>query len=86
MKKMNIILYTKKGCPWCAGVLKVLRINKINFEERKVLENIKYFKELVDKSGQSKTPTMEIDGAIVATDSDAVEISDILKKKGILGK
>jgi glutaredoxin len=83
---VNIILYTKKGCPWCAGALKLLNDNKINFEEREVLGNPNYFKELVDKSGQTKTPTMEIDGVIVAADSDADAISVILKERGILKK
>lgn len=83
---MNIILYTKKGCPWCAGVLKLLQDNKINFEEREVLGSPDYFEELIDKSGQMKTPTMEIDGVIVAADSDADEISVILKEKLVLSK
>ncbi len=85
-KTMKIILYVKKRCPWCADVLKLLRDNKIEFEEREVLGNQTYFKELVDKSGQEKTPTMEIDGVIVAADSDDKDISEILKKKGIINK
>lgn len=75
---MNIILYTKKGCPWCAGVLKFFHDNSINFEEREVLTNKAYYQELIDKSHQSKTPTMEIDGVIVVADSDVEEISAIL--------
>ena len=71
---MNIILYTKKGCPWCAGVRDLLNERHIAFEEREVRENKNYFDELQQISNQTKTPTMIIDGIILAdTDRDAVE-------------
>jgi len=81
---MNIILYTKTGCPWCNDVLKLLREKKVPFEEREVLSNKIYFKELVDKSGQSKTPTLDIDRFILA-DSDKDQVYEYLKKEGVRG-
>lgn len=71
---MKIILYTKTGCPWCRGVLDLFKEKKVQFEEREVLGNKEYFDELVVKSGQTKTPTLDIDGKIYAdSDRDAVE-------------
>ncbi len=81
---MKIILYTKTGCPWCAEVLKLLNDNNIEFEEKDARKNENYFKELVEKSGQNKTPTLEVDGQIVASDSDVESIGVILKEKGII--
>jgi len=81
---MNIILYTKTGCPWCKGVLDLFAEKGVKFEEREVRGNENYMNELVAKSGQQKTPTMDLDGEITA-DSDREQIAAILKAKGYPG-
>jgi glutaredoxin 3 len=70
---MKIILYTKNGCPWCRGVLDLFKEKGIEYEEREVLGNKVYYDELVAKSGQTKTPTLDIDGYILA-DSDREQV------------
>ncbi|HEY4511697.1 MAG TPA: glutaredoxin family protein [Candidatus Paceibacterota bacterium] len=77
---MNIIIYTKTGCRWCKDALQYLKKENISFEEREVLGNKVFFEELVTKSGQTKTPTLDIDGYILA-DSDADEIAAYLQSK-----
>ncbi len=80
---MNLIVYTKTGCPWCIAVLNFLTEKQIAFEEREVRNNQAYFDEMIKKSGQTKAPTLDLDGEILAdTDTDAVE--KFLKEKGIL--
>lgn len=80
---MNIIIYTKTGCPWCGDALAFLRAKKVAFEEREVLSNPKFFEELKIKSGQSKAPTLDVDGEILAdTDAEAIEV--FLKQKKLL--
>ena len=74
---MKIIIYTKTGCPWCLDVLDLLKENKIVFEERNVLENKEFFNEMIQKSGQSLTPTLDIDGTILA-DSDQETVAKYL--------
>ena len=81
---MMIILYTKTGCPWCKGVLDLFKEKNVIYEEREVRGNKNYFDELVAKSGQQKTPTLDIDGQILA-DSDREQISAFLKVKGYSG-
>jgi len=81
---MNIIVYTKTGCPWTAGVVKLLKEKNVPFEERDVIENEDYFKELVEKSNQTLTPTLDIDGKILP-DSDARQVKDYLKEKDVPG-
>ena len=79
---MAIILYTKTGCSWCREALDFLRDNKISFEEREVFLHPEFFEEL-KKSGQSQTPTLDVDGEILAnTDNRAIEA--FLTEKGIL--
>lgn len=80
---MNIILYTKTGCPWCKEVLDLFAEHKIEFEEREVHGNKVYFDELVQKTGQTKTPTLDIDGHIIP-DTDAVAVEEYLKQKGVI--
>jgi glutaredoxin 3 len=82
---MKLIVYTKRGCPWCEEVLSFLRGEKISFEEREVRANAGYFQELETKSHQNKTPTFDIDGEIFA-DSSKAEIIPVLIQKGILVK
>ncbi len=72
---MGIILYTKKGCPWCKGVLDLFAEKGVVYEEREVIGNKHYFDEMLAKSGQTKAPTLDIDGDILAdTDREAVKI------------
>lgn len=81
---MKIILYTKTGCPWCEGILQLFKEKNVVFEEREVRGNKEYYDELVKKSGQDKTPTLDIDGFILA-DSDKDQVSEYMKGKGVLG-
>jgi len=81
---MTIIVYTKTGCPWCRGVLDLLNEKNIEFEERNVTENPVFFDEMVQKSGQTKAPTLDIDGHILG-DSDANQVAAYLKEKEIKG-
>ncbi|MBP6858657.1 MAG: glutaredoxin family protein [Candidatus Pacebacteria bacterium] len=81
---MTIILYTKTSCPWCTGVLDLFAEKGVKFEEREVTRNKAYFDEMVAKSGQTKAPTLDIDGEIFA-DSDRGQIKAVLKGKGYAG-
>ncbi len=76
---MRIIIYTKTGCLWCRDALLMLNERNASYEERNVTENQAYYQELVEKSGQDKTPTVDIDGVILK-DSDAQEIKAYLDK------
>jgi len=80
---MSIIIYTKTGCPWCADALAFLNGAHILFEERNVTENPAYFKEMKEKSGQEKAPTLDLDGFILA-DTDAEAIEKYLRSKGTI--
>lgn len=78
-----IILYTKSGCPWCDEVRDFLNNKKISFEEREVLSNQEYFDELISKSKQTLTPTLDIDGEIFP-DLGKEETEKILKNRNII--
>ena len=75
---MNIILYVKTGCPWCKGVIDLLNEKGVKYEERNVTESQAFMDEMMKKSGQSKAPTLDIDGQILA-DSDKDQVRAYLK-------
>ncbi len=76
---MKIIIYTKTGCPWCLEVLDYLKNQNLSFEERNMTENPEFTEECQKKSGQTKAPTFDIDGKILA-DSDVDQLKNFLKK------
>ncbi len=79
---MNIIVYTKTGCPWTIDVVDYLKENNFPFEERDIIKNPAYKKEVEEKSGQSKSPTLDIDGVIVP-DAGVEEVTEAIAKARI---
>lgn len=83
MKIPHIILYTKTGCPWGMQAIRFLDEKHIPFEERNMTENDAHRLEAIEKSGQWKCPTLDIEGHILA-DSDAKQIESYLVSIGVL--
>ncbi len=60
------ILYLKNGCPWCVEVERYIERNGIGVSKIIVSSNRDAMDEMVRLSGQSKAPTMNWDGQILA--------------------
>ncbi len=80
---MNIKVYIKENCPWCIQLEAFLNTNNIQHERLNVSENPDLFEEMKELSSQEKAPTVVIDEEVFA-DTDADQIGEILKQKGIL--
>jgi monothiol glutaredoxin len=78
---MKIILYRKSGCPWSAAVIGFLNELAIPFEIRNVSVNDRFAREVQEKSGQSKSPTLDIDGKILA-DASVEDVAEYLESLG----
>ncbi|MEO7099524.1 MAG: glutaredoxin family protein [Luteolibacter sp.] len=76
------ILYIKPGCPWCDEVVDYLDRKKIEVTTVVVSGNREAMQEMVDLSGQSKAPTMDWHGEVLA-DFGVDELIPFLKKRGI---
>ena len=76
------ILYIKPGCPWCVEVVDFLHRKRIEVETVIVSGNPEAMREMIDLSGQSKAPTMDWDGEVLA-DFGVDELIPFLKKRGI---
>lgn len=80
---MKIIFYAKTGCPWCTEVAQFLLDHEFNFETRNVTTSENYMEEMIQKSGQTKAPTLDIDGEILA-DVGREEAEKYFKEKGYI--
>ncbi len=76
------ILYIKTGCPWCDEVLDYLDAHRIAYEKITVSGNREAMQEMVDLSGQSKAPTMDWDGEVLA-DFGVDELVPFLRAHGV---
>jgi len=64
-KEHKVIVYSTVWCPWCRRVKEFLEEHNIKYEERDVESNPRWAAELVEKSGQTGIPVIDIDGEII---------------------
>jgi glutaredoxin len=77
------ILYIKPGCPWCDEVVDFLERKHIEVRNIVVSGNRDAMREMVGLSGQSKAPTMDWCGEVLA-DFGVDELVPFLKKRGVI--
>ena len=80
---MAVKIYTTKTCPWCHKTKEFLKENKIKYKEIDVSSNQKTAKEMIEKSGQTSVPVLEINEQIIIG-FDKTKIKKALKLKKIL--
>ncbi len=59
-------LYVKRGCPYCVDATEYLDQNSIAYESVEVRGDPEQMQKLKDLSGQSKTPTLVLNGDVLA--------------------
>ena len=74
------ILYIKPGCPWCEDVVAYFKKHEIDVETVIVSGNPEKMQEMIDLSGQSKAPTMNWHGEVLA-DFGVEELVPFLKAR-----
>jgi len=62
---MIVKIYTIPTCPWCLKTKEFLKKNKIKFEEINAASNKKAAKEIINKSGQTSVPVIDVDGKLI---------------------
>lgn len=80
---VNPTLYVKTGCPWCEEVIEFLDTKGIPYTPVVVSGNREAMQAMVDLSGQSKAPTMDWAGEVLA-DFGVDELVPFLKAKHVL--
>jgi glutaredoxin 3 len=76
------ILYVKTGCPWCEEVLEYLEAKHIAHTRITVSGDREAMQRMIDLSGQSKAPTMDWDGEVLA-DFGVDELVPFLRQHGL---
>src|SRR5206468_4340535 len=64
MKPNKVRLFIKPWCGWCHGAQDWLRERNIPFEELDVTSDRAAREEMVELTGQSKAPCIDVDGEI----------------------
>jgi len=80
---VNPTLYVKTGCPWCEEVIEFFDEKGIPYTPVVVSGNREAMQAMVDLSGQSKAPTMDWAGEVLA-DFGVDELVPFLKSKHVL--
>jgi glutaredoxin len=59
-------VYIKPGCPWCVDALRYLDSQGYQYNALDVLSDSDAYQRMREISGQSSTPTMEVEGKVLA--------------------
>lgn len=62
---MSVTVYSTPSCPWCKKTKEFLTENKVKFKNVDVSKDTKAAKEMIEKSGQTGVPVIDIDGKII---------------------
>jgi monothiol glutaredoxin len=83
MSKPNIIAYLKPTCGWSNGVRAVLRKYDLPYEDRDIVNSPLQRQEMIQKTGQTMSPCVEVDGHMLA-DISGEEVEAYMLAKGIV--
>lgn len=76
------ILYVKQGCPWCAEAVEFLDGHGVSYRLKDVNSDREAFTEMEKKSGQTKAPTLDWKGKILA-DFGTDELVPFLRQQNV---
>jgi len=63
---MNIRLFIKPGCPWCDEAIDWLDGHDISYNTLDVVDDHEARREMRELTGQTKAPSIEVDGEVLA--------------------
>jgi monothiol glutaredoxin len=81
VKPKTFHLFIKPGCPWCDEAIEWLDARRYSYDILNVSLDADARSEMLALTGQSKAPSAEIDGHVLA-DFGADELEVFLKKHG----
>lgn len=75
-------LYVKQGCPWCDEAIAFLDRNGVGYHLKEVRSDAAAYAEMQKKSGQTKAPTLDWNGKILA-DFGTDELVPFLRQQNV---
>ena len=76
-----VIAYLKQQCGWSKGVREVLAKYGIEYEERQIHDPVN-FHEMVEKTGQTNQPCVQLDDNLMLSDISGAELEQYLNQTG----
>ncbi|HLP25093.1 MAG TPA: glutaredoxin family protein [Acidobacteriota bacterium] len=76
------ILYVKPGCPWCHEAIAFLDDHGVSYQQKDVTSDSTARAEMQQKSGQTKAPTLDWRGKILA-DFGVDELVPFLRQQNV---
>ena len=61
----KVIVYSTTTCPWCVKVKNYFKEHHVEFDDVNVSEDEDAAKEMIEKSGQTGVPVIDIDGEMI---------------------
>lgn len=83
MSKPKIIAYLKPWCGWSNGVRAVMKKYDLPFEDRDIINDPAQRAEMIEKSGQTLSPCVEINGTMLP-DISGEEVEAWMLKTGLV--
>ena len=80
---MKIKAYLKPHCGWSNGVRAILRKYSLSYEDIDIINDRANYAEMVQKSGQSLSPCVEVDGIMLA-DVSGEEVENYLLSNNLV--
>lgn len=74
---MKIRAFLKPHCGWSMGVRAIMEKYSLEFQDLDIINNPDLFQEMVDLTGQTNQPCVEIDG-VMLTDVSGEEVENYL--------
>lgn len=66
MKPQSVRLFVKPGCPWCDEAIEWLDRRGVAYQLLDVIRNADARAEMHELTGQTRAPSIEVDGHILA--------------------
>ncbi len=85
MAKPNIVVYLRPTCPWALEVRDLLKKHNLSYETRDIVSNPKHYDDMVKRTGQERSPCVEVDGQMIV-DVGGAEVEALLLEKGAIKK
>ena len=85
MKQPKVISYLKPQCGWSMGVREILKKYNLKYEDRDIINEQVQFQEMVEKSGQTLSPCVEVEGKMLI-DVSGDEVEQYLVEKKYVNK
>ena len=83
MEKPKIVAYLKPSCGWSNGVRAVMKKHDLPFEDRDIINNPENRAEMIEKSGQTLSPCVEVNGHMLA-DISGEEVEAWMLQQGLI--